>query len=710
MKYFKSIFIAFVLVFGFALTNNVAQAGWNENNPGTDCISVGIMITNQNGTQSGCNQYTTSANAGVNDLVNVQVYFRNTTANQTAQNTVGSITHVRNSATSYSFTGSLTSSLGGISPRTVNLTIPGSTRLVFTGAKVYQRNGPGTSPVVTQQVTSTSALQNVSIGSVPGYTSCATGANSDAFCYQGVLVASYRVERDSTVQTYACNDGIDNDGDGYTDYPSDVGCYSSTDSDEYNTTTQACVINSFYASPTTVTSGSSTMLYWSTTGCTTVTIDGVQYPTNSSGYFGPLYSGRTYNLAANNGIQYPTQNVYVGVSQINNPTYVCNDGIDNDNDGYRDYPNDPGCSSYTDNDEYNYLAQEPLVTTISPTNLTSNSGTMNGTAFNQAGGSSEAYFEWGTNPSNLANISSPSFFTVSTQFNFSSVLNNAQPGTTYYYRAVLKTNNGRIYRGDVKEFRIAGVANPPVVTTPTTTIVTTPIIRTVTTATAAPTQGVVGLGTNLVQLRYINDQFASNNNSFGVVNTINNGAQNVCVDDIAKFVVEYKNISNIVLTNAILHIDIPKDVEFRSTGAGVYNKADNTITINVGTLNPEQSGVISFDGVVLDSAANRDLLVVPATLSFENPNNGARETAVAYGLATTQNCVRNNNLAGFAFGSGFFPNTLIGWLILILVLLTLVYIIRRWLSLPPVLRATDKRRMVERHYEDLDVPTAPYRH
>ncbi|MEK7635603.1 MAG: hypothetical protein AAB405_00765 [Patescibacteria group bacterium] len=39
------------------------------------------------------------------------------------------------------------------------------------------------------------------------------------------------------------------------------------------------------------------------------------------------------------------------------PTYQCSDGTDNDSDGLTDYPNDPGCSSLTDNDEYNAPAQ-----------------------------------------------------------------------------------------------------------------------------------------------------------------------------------------------------------------------------------------------------------------------------------------------------------------------------------------------------------------
>jgi hypothetical protein len=33
--------------------------------------------------------------------------------------------------------------------------------------------------------------------------------------------------------------------------------------------------------------------------------------------------------------------------------YQCSDEIDNDGDGLIDYPNDPGCSSSTDDDEYN---------------------------------------------------------------------------------------------------------------------------------------------------------------------------------------------------------------------------------------------------------------------------------------------------------------------------------------------------------------------
>jgi hypothetical protein len=320
---------------------------------------------------------------------------------------------------------------------------------------------------------------------------------------------------------------------------------------------------------------------------------------------------------------------------------------------------------------------------------------------NAGNATTQMYFEWGTDTGNLFNTTNYQSANGNNTITFFDTIYGLSTSTTYYYRAVAKTN-GIVYRGEIKSFRLVAGG--------TTTIFNPAPIFTTVVQQSQPQGFILGLGTNLVQLKFINNQFnTANNGSFGTVSTVNDGVQNVCVNDMAKFVVEYRNISNTVLTNAILHIDIPKDVEFRSSSAGVYNKADNTITVNVGTLNPDQAGTVSFDGLVLSSAANRDLLVVPATLSFENPNNGARETAIAYGLATSQNCVRNS-LAGFAFGAGFFPNTLIGWLLLILVILALAYLIRRWFFLPVVTRTTDRRRVIERHYEDMDVPTAPYQH
>ena len=727
MNFFKKITtIAFVTVFLFGTaTSALAAAQWNTH-PG-DLSTVASK-------KQGAVSYGATTYAQAGDKVAVRIYYHNTGIGPAA-NTTFTMSTPTGSKTTHTITGSVGAPGTGTKSGSTTIQLSSAQTLTYIPGSIrfyrYNQNVNATA------VNSDTAIFNggLNVGTIPGMETCPV--NND-FCEQGVVAVAFQVsntapvvhqcsdgidndsdgktdypsdpgctssvddnEYNAVVVTYQCNDGIDNDGDGYTDYPSDAGCSSSTDNNEYNTIAQnTCKINSFYASPTNVVSGGTTRLYWSTTDCTTVTIDGVAYSVDGNGYFGPLYSGRTYNIYATNSTSSDSDSEYVSVNQVNQ-TYQCNDGIDNDGDGYTDYPSDAGCSSSTDNSEYNAVASAPIVTTLNPSSLTLSSGQLNGMVTNAGNATTQMYFEWGTDTGNLFNTTNYQSANGNNTITFFDTIYGLSTSTTYYYRAVAKTN-GIVYRGEIKSFRLVAGG--------TTTIFNPAPIFTTVVQQSQPQGFILGLGTNLVQLKFINNQFNTvNNGTFGTVSTVNDGVQNVCVNDMAKFVVEYRNISNTVLTNAILHIDIPKDVEFRSSSAGVYNKADNTITVNVGTLNPDQAGTVSFDGLVLSSAANRDLLVVPATLSFENPNNGARETAIAYGLATSQNCVRNS-LAGFAFGAGFFPNTLIGWLLLILVILALAYLIRRWFFLPVVTRTTDRRRVIERHYEDMDVPTAPYQH
>ncbi len=955
MKNIQKIITFFVFAFMIFGGVNQVHAGWNENVQGSDCSpSTGIQNTAGTIGVTGCGGFTSSATAQVNDVINVRLYFRNT-GTTTATGTVASISHVKNSPTSFTFTGSLTSSAGNISPKNAQLTIPPGTKLFFTGGKVYRKSGPGSLTLTeTATISSISGLTSVSLGTVNSYLNCLTASGSgDAFCYQGVLIGAYKVVQDTTApamcndgidndgdgktdypadpgcdsltdnneynssSSYQCNDGIDNDSDGLTDYPDDLGCSSATDNNEYNTpvsylcsngldddgdgltdypadpgctsstdnseinsTASTCVIDSFTASPTSVSSGGYTTLSWNTTNCTTVTIDsvskpvdgsdsfgplfadktytlnasngtsndtetrtvivvggttsstcfintfyaedttidegddaelhwqttgcdyvtidgdnksldgsddyeldedhtfymrawksgqsdvtrtvhvnvdeddnssngdceidsfvanpssviaggttqltwrtsdcdrvmidGINYSVDDSGYFGPLYAGRTYEIEAwETGKRHEEDSVYVSVTNINPSVFACNDGIDNDLDGKTDYPGDTGCLSYADQDEYNVPAiSGTTITTLTPTSLTSSSARLNGTVFNGGSNATQLSFEWGTDANNLFNKTNGQSTASNASVTFFDTLRNLSTNTTYYYRAVGQKTDGTVMRGDIRQFALSN--------TIINTVFTNTNVVTKTATVVEEDRGViVGMGTNLVQLRYITtDMFSNtlnNNGGFGINQTINsnNGVQNVCVDDTVTFVVEYRNISNITLTNAILHIDIPKDVEFRSSSSGVFNKADNTITINVGTLIPGQNGQVSFEGIVQSSAANRDLLVVPATLSFENPNNGARETAIAYGLATTQNCIRtNSNLAGFAFGSGFFPDTLLGWLLLILILLALIYLIRRWFLMNQTQprSKTTTTTTTQRHYEDMDIPTAPYSH
>lgn len=129
-----------------------------------------------------------------------------------------------------------------------------------------------------------------------------------------------------------------------------------------------CSISNFYASPSQVTQGQMTTLYWNTNNCQSVNVSGgipainvSNYTTNGSLTINPT-STSTYYIYANgqNGgnqtqvtvTVIPTNNNY----PISNQTqYACSDGVDNDGDGFIDL-RDSGCSSTTDTSEYNYVA------------------------------------------------------------------------------------------------------------------------------------------------------------------------------------------------------------------------------------------------------------------------------------------------------------------------------------------------------------------
>ncbi len=104
-----------------------------------------------------------------------------------------------------------------------------------------------------------------------------------------------------------CSDGIDNDGDGRLDYPSDTGCSSPSDDSEYAPPPKC--------SDGVDNDGDGLIDYPRDPGCSS--------PSDDDEYNAPP------------------------------PKPACSDGRDNDGDGLVDYPRDPGCTSASDANEYN---------------------------------------------------------------------------------------------------------------------------------------------------------------------------------------------------------------------------------------------------------------------------------------------------------------------------------------------------------------------
>ena len=136
----------------------------------------------------------------------------------------------------------------------------------------------------------------------------------------------------------ACQDGLDNDGDGQIDFPADPGCDAPQDNDESDGAEPQCSNGIDDPDPDT----------------------DVDWPDDQQcyAYYDPSEGGQT---ACTDGEDNDNDGQTDGAdpdcpasgSQTEHDFPQCMDGINNDGDGQIDFPNDPGCHSEFDDDESN---------------------------------------------------------------------------------------------------------------------------------------------------------------------------------------------------------------------------------------------------------------------------------------------------------------------------------------------------------------------
>ena len=173
-----------------------------------------------------------------------------------------------------------------------------------------------------------------------------------------------------------------------------------------------CLITSFYASPTSINSGSSSTLSWGTSNCTSVSISNLNYSTSTYG----------------SQVVYPTHTT----------TYVLNAyGV---NGGQQS-------QSVTV-----FVNTAPPVTSCAvsgvATNITQTSATLNGVLTNS--GNYNTYFEYGGDQylGSQTDSRSSNGSTI-----FSDSISDLDAGTIYYYRLVSTCANGTIGKGDMRVFQ-----------------------------------------------------------------------------------------------------------------------------------------------------------------------------------------------------------------------------------------------------------------
>ncbi len=727
-----SLYVFFISLFfmgSFAHAN--AGVLWNTF---TNDHSLAMSKNNSLYPNTNTNYAVTTSGVEAGQYVAVHVYFHNT-GDITALGTRVTISpQTTSTGTTHNFSVTLGSSNStSISSSTTVYTTTAQTLTFIPGSVKFYRYNQGTNLSALPNGQSGSELFSggLILGDIPGWNTCPA---TNSFCEQGSVVALFQVSNTQTASyqcsdgidndgdgkidyptdpgcssstdndeynapvVYACSDNIDNDGDGLVDYPNDPGCSSATDNDEYNAPAQ-CIINSFYANPTTVQSGGYTTLSWQTTGCTSVTIDGISYPADGSGSFGPLYNSRNYQLIGV-GPGTPSQQVSVTViQQQSNPCVInsfsayqssvaygssttlswstsnctsanINGNTVNANSGTWNTPNIYGSTAFTLSASGSAGSATPqtIYVTAQQQQQQCSIDYFSASSSSVTSGQSVT-FSWSTTGASSATLDGPNVYNINVGTNSSYTV---YPTTSGTYTLTINCSSSSSHYSTKFVSVVAAYVPPPVNNVinnpPPVTIINNPPATTVINNPAPTTVVSGGVSNPLVQLR------------------VENQNTNVCVADNSTDRVFWKNISSRRLSKVVLQISLSKDAEFKSSTGGIYNNQDRTVTLDIGTLDAGEEGQIFITTQMLNNlSTDNSLVVLTATLSFETASNSARQTATAYGMINSRIC-DSSALGGLAlFGNGFFPTTLIGWLLLALLIVGLVWAARR-LARPTIVR------------------------
>jgi hypothetical protein len=245
-------------------------------------------------------------------------------------------------------------------------------------------------------------------------------------------------------------------------------------------------------------------------------------------------------------------------------------------------------------------------------------------------------------------------------------LYDLEKDTTYSYRGVLKYEGETVYTSK-KTFTTKGKVVPKT----TTTITSTNTIGTI-----PGTTVVTDLGSKIVADAKSKVMTGGATHKNGVAIGITNEQARTAARDTFTYTVTYQNTNKESLKNAELVIELPEQYEFVTSSLDMdYNERDNTVTYNIGRVASQVIKSVTFTARAIGDGNGE--IRTTATLVYEGGSISASDRDSYQGGSKSV-------LGASVFGAGFFPQTLGGWLAIIILIALIIIVARRYTTAPVV--------------------------
>ena len=384
---------------------------------------------------------------------------------------------------------------------------------------------------------------------------------------------------------------------------------------------------------------------------------------------------------------------------------------------------------------------QATVTTNPATNITNTSATLNGSVNNYYYSSNyysnlytTTWFEYGPNSGSLYNRTASTSTYGNTSF--STPVYNLSPNTLYYFRAVASTSQGTVY-GNILSFYTSGATQtsnlaPSVyvyaddttlsygaatyvrwssqnatscyasggssgwagnksigsgsfytgaLTSARTYYLT--CTNNVSSATDSVTVNVSSPTTTTVVRTPASAYLtitSSVDRSQPIVATLDNSHPRP--GDEILYTIAYQNVGNGTITNMVLRINLPPEVDYLYSNPSNPQVVGNNLTFNLGSLGANKSGVVTVRVRVRENIAPGTNLNFPATIDYTDPSGARQSVSTNVTAEVFRDGESVTNLGANVFGAGFLPDSLFGWLLLLILILLLILLARYFMQKP----------------------------